>query len=291
MDVIMRFENQILLGDCEEVLKSFPDNSVDLIFTSPPYADQRKKTYGGIKPDDYVDWFLPKAAQFFRVLKPRGTFVLNIKERVVNGERHTYVIELILELRKQGWLWTEEFIWHKKNSYPGKWPNRFRDNWERLLQFNKQRKFNMYQEAVMVPVGDWAKDRLNNLSETDKTRDESKVGSGFGKNISNWVGRKMVYPNNVLHLATECSNRNHSAAFPVELPSWFIRLFTERDDLVLDPFIGSGTTAVAAIQEGRKFVGIDTENDYIELSQDRISEIQIKLPAIAEETESYQIDD
>lgn len=287
----MRFENQILLGDCEEVLKSFPDNSVDLIFTSPPYADQRKKTYGGIKPDDYVDWFLPKAAQFFRVLKPRGTFVLNIKERVVNGERHTYVIELILELRKQGWLWTEEFIWHKKNSYPGKWPNRFRDNWERLLQFNKQRKFNMYQEAVMVPVGDWAKDRLNNLSETDKIRDESKVGSGFGKNISNWVGRKMVYPNNVLHLATECSNRNHSAAFPVELPSWFIRLFTERDDLVLDPFIGSGTTAVAAIQEGRKFVGIDTENDYIELSQDRISEIQIKLPAIAEETENYQIDD
>lgn len=287
----MKFENQILLGDCEEVLKSFPDNSVDLIFTSPPYADQRKKTYGGIKPDDYVDWFLPKAAQFFRVLKPRGTFVLNIKERVVNGERHTYVIELILELRKQGWLWTEEFIWHKKNSYPGKWPNRFRDNWERLLQFNKQRKFNMYQEAVMVPVGDWAKDRLNNLSETDKIRDESKVGSGFGKNISNWVGRKMVYPNNVLYLATECSNRNHSAAFPVELPSWFIRLFTERDDMVLDPFIGSGTTAVAAIQEGRKFIGIDTENDYIELSQARISEIQIKLPAIAEETENYQIDD
>jgi DNA modification methylase len=291
MDVIMKFENQILLGDCEEVLKSFPDNSVDLIFTSPPYADQRKNTYGGIKPDDYVDWFLPKAAQFFRVLKPRGTFVLNIKERVVNGERHTYVIELILELRKQGWLWTEEFIWHKKNSYPGKWPNRFRDNWERLLQFNKQRKFNMYQEAVMVPVGDWAKDRLNNLSETDKIRDESKVGSGFGKNISNWVGRKMVYPNNVLYLATECSNRNHSAAFPVELPSWFIRLFTERDDMVLDPFIGSGTTAVAAIQEGRKFIGIDTENDYIELSQARISEIQIKLPAIAEETENYQIDD
>jgi DNA modification methylase len=291
MDVIMKFENQILLGDCEEVLKSFPDNSVDLIFTSPPYADQRKNTYGGIKPDDYVDWFLPKAAQFFRVLKPRGTFVLNIKERVVNGERHTYVIELILELRKQGWLWTEEFIWHKKNSYPGKWPNRFRDNWERLLQFNKQRKFNMYQEAVMVPVGDWAKDRLNNLSETDKIRDESKVGSGFGKNISNWVGRKMVYPNNVLYLATECSNRNHSAAFPVELPSWFIRLFTERDDMVLDPFIGSGTTAVAAIQEGRKFIGIETENDYIELSQARISEIQIKLPAIAEETENYQIDD
>jgi len=286
----MVVENKILLGDCEEILKSLPDSCIDLIFTSPPYADQRKKTYGGISPDEYIDWFMPKADEFYRILKPKGTFILNIKERVVNGERHTYVIELILEMRKRGWLWTEEFIWHKKNSYPGKWPNRFRDNWERLIQFNKQRKFNMYQESVMVPVGDWAKDRLNNLSETDKTRDESRVGSGFGKNISNWVGRKKVYPNNVLHLATECANRNHSAAFPVDLPSWFIKLFTEPGDIVLDPFIGSGTTAVAAAQLSRKYIGIDTEKDYIELSKERISEIQIKLPIIAEKTMDYVVD-
>lgn len=279
---MMDFVNKILQGDCERVLKDFPDNCIDLIFTSPPYADQRKQTYGGIRPDDYVNWFLPKAEEFYRVLKPKGTFVLNIKERVVDGERHTYVIELILEMRKQGWLWTEEFIWHKKNSYPGKWPNRFRDNWERLLQFNKQRQFNMYQEAVMVPVGDWAKDRLSNLSDTDKTRDESRVGSGFGKNISNWVGRKKVYPNNVLHMATECSNRNHSAVFPMDLPSWFIKLFTEQNDIVLDPFIGSGTTAVAAIQLGRKYVGIDTESEYIEISRERIADTQIKLPMVAD---------
>ena len=134
--------------------------SIDLIVTSPPYADQRKSTYGGIKPDAYVDWFMPVADELHRVLKPSGTFILNIKERVVAGERHPYVLELILAMRQRGWLWTEEFIWHKKNSYPGKWPNRFRDSWERLLQFNKQREFNMYQEAVMVPVGDWAKSRL-----------------------------------------------------------------------------------------------------------------------------------
>lgn len=283
----MKFENQILLGDCENVLKNIPDDYVDLIFTSPPYADQRKNTYGGIKPDDYVNWFLPKAAEFFRVLHPEGTFVLNIKERVVNGERHTYVIDLILELRKQGWLWTEEFIWYKKNSYPGKWPNRFRDNWERLLQFNKQRQFKMYQEAVMVPVGDWAKDRLSNLSEVDKQRDESRVGSGFGKNISNWVGRKKVYPHNVLHLATECSNRNHSAVFPLDLPTWFIKLFTQTDDVVLDPFLGSGTTAVAALQLGRRYIGIETEEEYVRLSKDRISDIQIRLPIVAEKPGDY----
>jgi len=269
--------DRIFLGDCEQVLRKFPDNSVDLIFTSPPYADQRKRTYGGVRPDDYVDWFLPKAEQFRRVLKPTGTFILNIKERVVAGERHTYVIELILRMREHGWLWTEEFIWHKKNSYPGKWPNRFRDSWERLLQFNKQRKFSMYQEAVMVPVGDWAQDRLANLSETDKIRDESRVESGFGKNISNWLGRDMVYPNNVIHMATECSNRGHSAAFPVDLPSWFIKLFTLEGDVVLDPFIGSGTTAVAAKQLKRKYVGIDINQEYCLISEERVEQVESRV--------------
>ncbi len=215
---------EIYLGDCLPTLEKFPSNSIDLIITSPPYADRRIKTYGGTKPEEYVDWFLPIGEQLLRVLKPTGTFILNIKEKAENGERHTYVLELILALRKIGWLWTEEFIWHKKNSYPGKWPNRFRDSWERLLQFNKDRKFNMYQEAVMVPVGDWSKNRLRNLSDTDKIRDNAKNGSGFGKNISNWVARDKVYPNNVLHLATECNNKNHSAAFPEALPEWFINL-------------------------------------------------------------------
>ena len=157
----MDYINRVYLGDCEEVLKQIPDNSVDLIFTSPPYADQRKNVYGGIHPDNYVNWFIPRAKQFHRVLKPTGTFILNIKERVVNSERHTYVLDLIINMRKIGWFWTEEFIWHKKNSYPGKWPNRFRDNWERLIQFNKQKNFHMYQEAVMVPVGGWAKSCLS----------------------------------------------------------------------------------------------------------------------------------
>ncbi len=236
----MEIRTDLYLGDAEDVLKEIPSDHVDLIVTSPPYADQRRKTYGGIHPDDYVDWFLPISEQLLRVLKPSGTFILNIKEKVVNGERSTYVIELFLAMRKQGWLWTEEFIWHKKNCYPGKWPNRFRDSWERLLQFNKQKKFKMYQEEVMVPMGDWAHKRLKNLSDTDKTRDESSVGSGFGKNISNWKGRKKAYPTNVLHLATECNNKNHSAVFPESLPEWFINLFTQEYDVVLDPFMGSG---------------------------------------------------
>jgi len=273
----MEIKNDLYLGDCEEILKKIPDNSVDLIFTSPPYADQRKKTYGGIHPDNYVAWFLPKTEHMLRVLKPTGTFVLNIKERVVNGERSTYIMELVLGMRNQGWLWTEEFIWHKKNCYPGKWPNRFRDAWERLLQFNKNKQFNMYQEEVMVPTGDWAKTRLKNLSETDKKRDESKVGSGFGKKISNWLTRDKAYPTNVLHLATECNNKNHSAAFPESLPEWFIKLFTQVGDTVMDPFMGSGTTNIVANRMRRSSVGIELVPEYYERVKSCISPVELFL--------------
>jgi site-specific DNA-methyltransferase (adenine-specific) len=271
----------IILGDSKEKLLELDDNSVDLIVTSPPYADQRKNTYGGITPEKYVEWFLPISKEMFRVLKPSGTFILNIKEKVVEGERHTYVLELILALRQQGWLWTEEFIWHKKNSFPGKWPNRFRDSWERLLQFNKSKTFNMYQEAVMVPTGDWAKSRLKNLSVTDLTRDESKVGSGFGKKISNWLNRDKAYPANVLHLATECGNKNHSAVFPEALPEWFIKLFTKEGDVVLDPFLGSGTTTRVAKRMSRNSIGIELLEEYYNIA---------KLDAISDTFETKQND-
>ena len=273
----MEITTDIYLGDSKEQLKLLPDNSVDLIVTSPPYADQRKSTYGSIHPDKYVEWFLPISEQLLRVLKPTGTFILNIKEKVVEGERSTYVMELIIAMRKQGWLWTEEFIWHKKNSYPGKWPNRFRDSWERLLQFNKAKHFNMYQEEVMVPMGDWAKTRLKKLSDTDKIRDNSKVGSGFGKNMSNWVDRDKAYPTNVLHLATECNNKNHSAAFPQELPEWFIKLFTKEKDTVLDPFMGSGTTLSVANRMKRNSIGIEIVPEYYEMVRKELKPVELYL--------------
>jgi site-specific DNA-methyltransferase (adenine-specific) len=273
----MEIKTNLFLGDSKEMLKLIPDNSVDLIITSPPYADQRKSTYGGIHPDSYVEWFLPVSEQLLRVLKPSGTFILNIKEKVVEGERSVYVMELILEMRRQGWLWTEEFIWHKKNCYPGKWPNRFRDAWERLLQFNKNRQFSMYQDEVMVPMGDWAKTRLKNLSDTDKTRDNSKVGSGFGKKISNWIDRDMAYPTNVLHLATECSNKNHSAAFPEGLPEWFIKLFTKEEDTVLDPFMGSGTTVFVAQRMRRHAIGIEIVPEYFKMVNDTLQPVSLFL--------------
>ena len=319
---------RILQGDCLDVLQDEPDDSIDLIITSPPYADRRKNTYGAIHPDKYVEWFLPRAEQFKRVLKPTGTFILNIKENVVAGERHTYVIDLIKAMRGQGWLWTEEYVWYKRNSMPGKWPNRFRDAWERCLQFNKQRDFCMYQDAVMVPIGDWVGARLGKIaskdtnwngdplekpSDADVRRRVSQTKSGFGRNVSNWIGRDMVYPTNVLHLSekddpsaveiriaelqaeindlragrascttvihlpVEGDNTGHSAAFPVAIPRWFIRLFTKEGDIVLDPFFGSGTTGVAARQIGRAYIGIEMLEDHINISKKRLANVEKDL--------------
>jgi len=257
----------IINADCAVGLKALPAMSIDLVMTSPPYAGRRKRTYGGVPADQYVEWFLPITDELYRVLKPKGSFVLNIKEHVVNGERHTYVMNLIIEMRKRGWLWTEEYIWHKRNSYPGKWPNRFRDAWERCIHFTKAREFAMYQESVMVPMGDWRHARLNSLSKTDHVRQKSKTNSGFGWRMANWTGRKMAYPANVLHLATVGCNKGHSAVFPASLPEWFIKLFTKAGDTVLDPFMGSGTTLRVAQNLNRNSIGIEVLPEYCEAAK------------------------
>jgi len=247
-----------------------PDASVNLIVTSPPYADARKSTYGGISPDRYVEWFLPRATEFKRVLHPRGTFILNIKERVVDGERHTYVLDIIKALRDQGWLWTEDWIWAKKNSTPGKWPNRFRDEWEHVLQFTVRRDFARYQDDVRGPAKDSTVARVQRLNANDLIRLESDTQSGFGKRMACMVGRETVYPSNVLHMATECGNVGHPAAFPESLPDFFIRLFTKPGDLVLDPFAGSGTTLMVAQRLGRDYVGVELNSEYIPIIEKRL---------------------
>ena len=295
--------------NCFDFVKKLSDNSVNLIVTSPPYSDQRENTYGGIHPDDYVEWFKPLAKDLLRVLTDDGSFILNIKEKVVNGERHTYVMELIIALRKLGWKYTEEYVWHKTTSMPGKWPNRFRDAWERCIHFTKNKKFKMNQDAVQVPIGDWTKARMKNLSENDIKRYSSKTKSGFGKNLKNWEGKETANPDNVLDFsedtnqnrfyrnfgedsefcnvikfAPECGNKEHSAVFPIKLPEWFIKLFSDENDIVFDPFLGSGTTALAAKKLNRKYIGTEINIDYFNISKKRIEnsvEDEILLPLMS----------
>lgn len=259
-----KWTHKVHCGDCLDILQAMPAESVDLIVTSPPYADARSRTYGGISPDNYVEWFGARAEQMRRVLKPTGSFVLNIKEKAVDGERHTYVLDLILAMKREiGFRWVEEYIWHKTTAAPGKWKYRFRDAWERIIHFSKTKDFKMNQDSVKVPVGDWTETRLKHMSKNDRERRNSATDSGIGRRISAWEGRDLVYPSNVLHKSPIAHNTGHSAAFPEWLPEFFIKLFTNEGDIVLDPFSGSGTTYRVTEQLNRVPVGIEIKPDYI----------------------------
>jgi DNA modification methylase len=271
---------KVLLGDCLDVLRTFPDHSVDLIITSPPYAEARKDTYGGIPSERFAAWFTERAEEFHRVLANDGSFILNISERAINGERESYIDDVVYELKRglRGkWLLTEHFIWCKTNPVPGHYPNRFKNQWEHCFQFTKHRKFKINREAVREPIGDWVKSRLKNLGPNDLFRADSRTGSKIGRNISYWKNEDMVYPSNVLHIAAETGNQHHSAPFPPALPGWFIRAFSNEGDLVLDPFGGSGTTAVAALNLGRNYVVIEKERTYCRFAEERIADAKARF--------------
>lgn len=271
--------NKCYVGDCQQVLKVLvPDASIDLIVTSPPYAEKRKHTYGGIPATEYVSWFEGKASEFYRVLKPTGSLIINIKEGAKNYEIETYTYELVLKMRQWGWLWVNDYVWHKKNCYPGKYPNRLKDGWEHCYHFSKQKQIAFYPEQVMVEAAESTIKRANSLSEKEKpirSLGEYNANGGLKKIPEDTISRKpMVLPSNVLHLPAEFRNRGHSAAFPEALPEFFIKLLTKPGDVVMDPFAGSGTSLAVAQRLGRNWIGCELLPEYLPVIMERVREVQ-----------------
>ncbi len=261
----------VIYGDSRDELRHF-NGQVDLIVTSPPYADARKRHYMGIHPDKYVEWFLTFHESFFDALKPSGSLVINIKDRVVNGSRHRYVWHTIEALCERGWLPIDDYIWHKPNPMPGYWPTRLSDGWEYCFHLAKQTKPYFCHDAVKKPIGDWAESRLSNLGKNDLRRHDSANESGFGRDISRWVGKKRVLPSNVITSAVVGKNKKHPAVFPVDIPEFFIELLSPPGGLVVDPFAGSGTTGIAALSLGRNCVLIDNQQKYYQIALQRLED-------------------
>jgi len=262
--------NKIYNEDCLEGMKQIDDNSVDLVITSPPYADRRKNCYDGKNEDEYVEWFVPIAKEIKRILKPTGSFFLNIKPHCDKGERVLYVIELIIALKKEvGFRYTDEFCWTKLG-VPGKFVGRFKNGFEPVYHFTKEKGYTFNPYEVAEPAKQISLDRYKR-----KACGESTNGSGLA-GMRKEITSKLALPSNVLYYPQKSNQytiqSKHPAVFPVELVNFFIKAFSNERDIVLDPFMGSGTTAIACIETNRQYIGFELDDTYYELCEQRIVE-------------------
>jgi site-specific DNA-methyltransferase (adenine-specific) len=259
----------VIHGDSRVELVDFA-GQVDLIVTSPPYADARKNHYDSIHTDKYAEWFLTFHEPFLNALKLTGSLVINIKDKVVDGVRHRYVWQMIEALSERGWYAIDDYLWQKPNPMPGYWPTRLRDGWEYCFHLSKSKRPYFNADAVRKPIGDWVESRLRNLGKNDVSRHNSVNASGFGRDISKWVGKQTVLPSNIISIPLVGKNKGHPAVFPVDLPLFFIKLLCPENGLVVDPFAGSGTTGIAALSLGRQCVLIDNNLEYCQQALERL---------------------
>ena len=257
--------NTIIKEDCLTYMKTLPDNCVDLVVTSPPYAEQRKTTYGGITETEYPQWIEEIGKEIYRILKPSGSFVLNIKEHINNGCVSTYVLESVLLLSKI-FLWKDTYIWNKVNPFPTGGNKRLKNGFEYCYWFTKTDEYKFYPNNVLVRASE---ENFKNESKR-KSTNPSQVTNGSGMSMHKRYCAEMVRPSNVITLMTDNSSHEHPATFPIELPTFFIKLMTDKQDVVYDPFTGSGTTLCAAKALMRNYIGTEIVDRYIEISNDRL---------------------
>lgn len=262
----MELNDRIYLGDTRDLIKNVPSNSVDLIITSPPYAKRRENSFGHeMTYDEYVEWLYELSKDFIRVLKKTGSFVLNIKEGITKGTKETHVLKYLLKMAEDGY-WNDTYIWTKTNPYPTGNKKRLKDGFEYCYHFTKGNKYKFFPKNCLVPANQkWLKD---NLRRKNKGKHDVKNDSGL--NMSIRTCNNMVRPSNVISLPTNTTNTKHPATFHIGLPQFFIKLMTNKGDLVLDPFIGSGTTAMACLEEGRNFLGFDSSQEYVDMAIERV---------------------
>lgn len=260
----------IIHGDSATVLSELDDNTVDLIFTSPPYADLRRGLYNSISVAEYADWFLPIAQQMRRVLKPTGSFFLNLKPHVHKWQRLLYVWELVIRLvKEQDWYLVDELAWVKQG-FPGRFDGRFRNAFEPIYHFSKGSPRHIKFHPLACGTVTLEDSRRRALTGGKY----SSNGSGFNTPPKlNALSR----PDNVLRINNYTAGLGpnsrkglHPATFPTKLVDFFIKSYTDEGDLVLDPFAGSGTTGVSCRMLNRNAILIDNKLEYVELMQERV---------------------
>lgn len=267
-------EEGVTWGDAHKWLPALPESSVDLFFTSPPYANLRD--YSRIDPDHYAEWFLPFGEAMLQALKPTGSFILNIKDRVVNGERHPYVFELVLALRRTGWRWIETYIWVKPNAIPGRFGTRTKDSWEYVFWFAKAKPY-FDLDAIRVPYRTTAAERARRELDPSPRRN---TAAGHGRKRSQTFRHGAADPGNVITVPLTYNQHRgvaHTAAMPERLAEFFVKAGAPEGGVVIDPFAGGGTTSVVASSLGRRAGGIELHHEHVVEARRRLSALQLQL--------------
>lgn len=270
-DVAFRTDlGRLVVGDCLKVLKSLPDDSLDLVVTSPPYDGQPKYGNGErYERDWYKRFFMSVAEQIFRTLKPHGSFVLNYRSKRHGDERGTLQYEVIFWLRERGFLFCEDFVWGKPSPPPGRFNRFLKDAVEYCFQFAKTPKWQFFPEHCLTPARWDAKDRERRKKLAHNyVRVNEPSGQGR-KRVQ--AGPDMVRPSTLLHFEPEFSPNpaNHPARFPLALPTFFIKLLSKPGQVVFDPFGGTGTTALAAETLSRRWLVTEIDPKYAAVAPQR----------------------
>ena len=265
-------------GDARDLMSLLPDQSIDLVITSPPYALHFKKEYGNVEKGKYVDWFLPFAGEIYRLLKPNGSFVLNIGGSYNKGlpTRSLYHYQLLIALVEQiGFHLAQECFWYNtaKLPSPAEWVNvrriRIKDSVDYVWWLSPTPWPTANNRNVLVPYstdmnrliekGFRAKQRPSghNITRKFQKRNAGAIPSNViarGNNESN---------SNYLKACEKAGYKPHPARFPSALPEFFIKLLTPENAIVLDPFSGSNTSGGVAESYTRRWLAFDNSEEYL----------------------------
>lgn len=264
--------NKIYNLSCLDGLKQLDNESVQLCFTSPPYSSMKKyDVFEGIAPDKYNDWFIPIVKELDRVIKQTGSFILNINDKVESKFRNPFVFELVTRICKEtNFKLFERLFWNKGKYLPH--PKRFGDKVEYLFWFAKSENFYFNIEEMRVPYDEKSKKRMLKPIKKRFNRTEENQNTVEYKD---WKENPNgALPSTLITIGSE-SHRvsdKHFACFPLKLASYFIKGASQEGDLVLDPFVGTGTAAVSARDLKRNYLGFDISPEYVSISNNRLNQ-------------------
>ncbi len=272
------------VGDSCSLLAELADSSVDLVITSPPFALRRQKTYGNVAETEYVAWLVPFAKEVFRVLKPTGSFVLDLGGAYRAGipARSLYNFRVLLTLCDEvGFYLAEDFYWFNPAKLPSpiEWVNkrkiRAKDSVNTVWWFSKTAEPKANVRNVLMPYSDRMKKLLadpEGFYQPNKRPSGHDIGKGFGTDNGGAIPSNLLsIPNTdsnsfYLRMCKEYGLERHPARFPEELPRFFIKMLTDAGDTVVDIFAGSNTTGVAAERLDRRWLAFDLSHEYLRAS-------------------------